>query len=135
VNPTLAQQVRARAQNRCEYCGIPFPGYRLPFQIDHIIARQHGGRSEADNLAFCCLHRNRHKGPNIAGRDTETGEVVRLFHPRNDVWSQHFQLDGAVVVGVTAIGRATVHVLAMNEPEFLAVREALIRERVWRPLV
>jgi hypothetical protein len=134
VNPTLAQQVRSRAQNRSEYCGIPFPGYRLPFQIDHIIARQHGGRSEADNLAFCCLHCNRHKGPNIAGRDTETGDLVQLFHPRRDVWSEHFRLDDAVVVGVTATGRATVHVLAMNEPEFLAVRQALIRERAWRPI-
>ncbi len=134
MNPPLVQQVRARAHNRCEYCGIPFPDYRLPFQIDHIIARQHGGSSETDNLAFCCLHCNRHKGPNIAGRDTETGDLVRLFHPRTDVWHEHFQFAGAVVVGLTAIGRVTVHVLAMNEPEFLAVRQALIREGVWQPL-
>jgi hypothetical protein len=134
VNPPLAQQVRTRAKNRCEYCGIPFPGYRLPYQIDHIIARQHGGISEPDNLALCCFHCNRHKGPNIAGHDTGTGEIVRLYHPRRDVWSEHFQLDGAVVVGLTAIGRVTVGVLAMNEPEFLAARQALIQECAWRPL-
>jgi len=134
VNPALVQEVRSRAYNRCEYCGIPFPDYRLPFQIDHIIARRHGGSSEADNLALCCLHCNRHKGPNIAGRDTETGDVVRLFHPRRDVWREHFRLNGAVVGGLTAVGRTTVHVLAMNEPEFLAARQALIRERAWRQL-
>jgi hypothetical protein len=116
---------------RCEYCGIPFPNYRLPFQIDHIIARQHGGTAELANLALSCLHCNRHKGPNIAGRDWETDEIQRLFHPRKDFWTEHFQLDGAVLVGLTAIGRVTVQVLAMNEREFLAVRETLIREGVY----
>ena len=106
MNQPLVQQVRTRAKNRCEYCGIPFPAYRLPYQADHIIARQHGG-------------------------STATGSVVRLFHPRDDVWGEHFQLDGALVVGLTAIGRATVHVLAMNEGEFLEVRQALMRERAW----
>jgi 5-methylcytosine-specific restriction endonuclease McrA len=27
----------------------------LPFQIDHIIARQHGGTDESANLAWACL--------------------------------------------------------------------------------
>jgi hypothetical protein len=92
------------------------------------------GSSEADNLALCCLHCNRHKGPNIAGHDTATGDIVRLYHPRRDIWSEHFQLDGTVVVGLTAIGRVTVRVLAMNEPEFLAARRALIQDGVWQPL-
>lgn len=33
--------------------------------------------------------------------------------------------------GRTAIGRATIRVLAMNAPDFLAVRTALIEERVF----
>jgi hypothetical protein len=56
---------------------------------------------------------------------------VRLYHPRQDVWREHFQLDGALLVGLTAIGRVTVRVLAMNEPEFLAARQALIQEGIW----
>src|SRR5271166_4827055 len=52
---------------------------------------QHGGLTVLDNLALSCLHCNRHKGPNIAGTDPRTGEVVRLFHPRNDQWSVHFE--------------------------------------------
>jgi hypothetical protein len=131
VNPRLVKEVWRRANSRCEYCGIPFPDYKLPFQIDHIVARQHGGSSELANLALCCLHCNRHKGPNIAGRDPATDEVQRLFHPRRDLWLEHFQLDGAVLVGLTAIGRVTVQVLAMNEPEFIAAREALLREGIW----
>jgi hypothetical protein len=33
--------------------------------------------------------------------------------------------------GRTAIGRATIRVLAINDPDFLAVRAALIEERVF----
>ena len=87
MNPGLVQEVWKRAGYRCEYCRIPFPHYRLPFQIDHIIARQHHGPTELSNLALACFHCNRHKGPNIAGRDPATGEIVRLFHPRTDDWS------------------------------------------------
>jgi 5-methylcytosine-specific restriction endonuclease McrA len=57
--------------------------YRLPFQLDHIIARQHGGSSDSDNLALARLHCNRHKGPNIAGRDPLTGVIANLFHPQD----------------------------------------------------
>jgi 5-methylcytosine-specific restriction endonuclease McrA len=62
----------------------------LPFHIDHVIARQHGGLEDLENLALACVHCNRFKRPNIAGFDTETNQVVRLFHPRTDLWSQHF---------------------------------------------
>ena len=133
MNARLVEEVWRRADGRCEYCGIPFPGYTLPFQIDHVVARQHGGSSDLANLALSCLHCNRHKGPNIAGRDPATGEVQRLFHPRKDSWIDHFQLDGAVLAGRTAIGKVTVQVLAMNEPEFLAAREALLGEGVYIP--
>jgi hypothetical protein len=93
--------------------------------------RQHGGRADPDNLAYSCLHSNRHKGPNIAGRDPETGEVVRLFHPRKDSRDEHFRPDSAILTGLTPIGRVTVHVLAMNDSEFLEFREALIKEGVY----
>lgn len=114
-----------------ESCHFPASLYPLPLHIDHIIARQHGGLSVLENLAFSCLHCNRHKGPNIAGTDPKTGELVRLFHPRLDRWNIHFEWAGALVVSSTAIGRATIHVLSMNDPDFLAAREALIQERAF----
>jgi hypothetical protein len=131
VNPKLVEEVWRRANGRCEYCGVPSSDYPLPFQIDHIIARQHGGSGDLTNLALSCLHCNRHKGPNIAGRDPATHEIQRLFNPREDSWGQHSKLDGAILIGLSAIGRATVQVLAMNDPTFLAVRDALIREGVY----
>ena len=37
---------------RCEYCRLPERWLSTPFQIDHIIARQHGGETNLDNLAL-----------------------------------------------------------------------------------
>lgn len=130
MNPLLVEEVWRRAGNRCEYCRIPHPRYRPPFQIDHIIARQHGGPAAIGNLALACLHCNRFKGPNIAGLDPDSGELVRLFHPRTDLWEEHFRFEGARIRGTTAIGRATVQVLAMNASDLLLVRLELIQEGI-----
>jgi hypothetical protein len=79
MDATLARQVRERAGLACEYCRSPQSSYpTVPFPIDHIIARQHGGTTTAENLALSCLHDNTHKGPNIAGIDPRTGKVTRL---------------------------------------------------------
>jgi hypothetical protein len=130
VNRDLVRRVWERAQNRCEYCHIPYPHYRLPFQIDHIIARQHGGPRTIDNLALACLHCNRHKGPNISGWDPGTSQLVRLFHPRTDLWDENFQLYGPQMTGKTSIGRVTIHVLAMNSDDLLLFRLELLREGI-----
>lgn len=131
MNRDIVRQVRRRARNRCEYCHLPASVYPLPFHVDHVIALQHGGLTVLENLALACLHCNRHKGPNIAGTDPNTGEIVRLFHPRTDPWNGHFEWIGSALEGRTAIGRATIQVLSINDPDFLAVREALIREQAF----
>jgi hypothetical protein len=102
-----------------------------PFQIDHIIARQHGGETELENLALACLHCNRFKGPNVAGFDPNTGEIVRLFHPRHDRWEERFEWDGPELKPLTQIGRVTILVLLINDPEVVAVRKALYDEGVF----
>ena len=125
--------VRRRAGRRCEYCQMPEAYYRTRFQVDHVIAQQHGGDDDLDNLAWSCLHCNVHKGPNIAGLDTETGALTRLFHPREDKWDEHFVWHGAWLVGKTAVGRATIAVLAINDARYVTVREALMAEGVFPP--
>jgi hypothetical protein len=126
VNRALAQTVRERAGERCEYCRIPHSALPLPFQIDHIIAEQHEGKTESANLAFACPHCNRYKGSNIAGFDPESGQLVRLFHPRTDRWTEHFEYVDARLLGKTPIGRATVQVLAISAAEPLLFRAALL---------
>lgn len=118
--------VRARAARRCEYCRLAQDLVPLAaFHVEHIVPRQHGGGDEPENLALACFHCNLHKGPNLAGIDPETGHVAILFNPRCQVWSEHFYVRGAVIVGSTHTGRATVHLFDMNAPARLELRTEL----------
>jgi hypothetical protein len=97
--------------------------------VDHIIAKQHGGADSWDNFAYACVHCNCYKGPNVAGVDPETNTIVRLYHPRLDRWTDHFRWSGPLIFPISAIGRATVRTLHMNDPESVMLRESLERER------
>ena len=90
MDARLRQTVRDRAESRCEFCHLPERIAELPFQIDHVIAEQHGGLTSEDNLAFACARCNRYKGPNLSGIDPESGTITHLFNPRIDNWSEHF---------------------------------------------
>src|SRR2546423_960867 len=92
--------VRARADDRCEYCYIRQEDdavYR--FHIEHVIARQHEGGDAAENLALACYFCNLHKGTNLSAIDPETKALVSLFNPRAHLWSEHFELNGPLVGG------------------------------------
>jgi hypothetical protein len=99
--------------------------------VDHIIPQQHGGPTASANLAWSCLRCNKHKGPNLSGIDPVTGEMVRLFHPRRDRWSEHFVWEKSKLLGLTPTGRATVGVLQINRLDAVLVREALMEEGVY----
>src|SRR5437660_1357839 len=86
----LRRAVRERAGGRCEYYQLVADQCEEAFCNDHIIAEQHHGPTELDNLAFACAWCNRHKGPNLSRIDPATGQVVVLFNPRRDMWSIHF---------------------------------------------
>jgi hypothetical protein len=127
IGAAVRRSVRERAGNRCEYCQTrqedePFVSY----QIEHIIAIQHGGTDYEDNLALACSHCNLHKGPNLSGVDPETGRVETLFHPRRQSWADHFEVRGALIEGKTACARATIQVLAMNVEPRIDLRQALL---------
>jgi hypothetical protein len=95
---SLQELIWRRAGGRCEYCRVPQDHDRLPFEIDHIIAENHGGSSKHTNLCLCCFACNRHKGPNVAGIDPKTKKITPLFNPRRHKWSRHFRWDGALLV-------------------------------------
>ncbi len=99
-----------------------------PFPVDHVVARQHGGRTVLSNLALSCLHDNCHKGPNIAGIDPTTRKLTKLFNRRRHRWERHFRWDGPYLIGRTAVGRTTIVVLGMNDRDVLKVRRSLIEE-------
>ena len=120
------QLVRDRAQQRCEYCQMPQPCDVQPFQLDHIRAQKHSGPNLVSNLAWSCLPCNTFKGPNVAGYDPESDSLQPLFNPRRDDWSEHFQWDGPLMVGLTPVGRTTIEVLRINQRERVELRRLLI---------
>lgn len=129
-------RIRRRAQQVCEYCHLPQRASILPHQIDHIIAQQHLGADDENNLCLCCLRCNLKKGPNIASTDPGAGSehhIVPLFHPRKQRWQEHFRLreDGRIE-GVTPEGRATVRLLDFNAEDRVQLRRVLMRQG-WRP--
>jgi hypothetical protein len=73
-----------------------------------------------------CSFCNGAKGPNAAGYDPETGDLVRLFNPRTDTWHDHFTWDGPLLRAMTPVGRATVDVLRINDPSRVEHRRLLI---------
>ncbi len=130
MNRSLEEQIWERAGGVCEYCHMPQEYDDATFEIEHIIPRKHDGPTVLSNLALACFYDNSYKGPNIAGFDPVTGQMVRLFHPRRHKWSRHFRWDGPFLRGRTPIGRVTVRVLEMNQPERVALRAALMDEGV-----
>jgi hypothetical protein len=107
---------------------VPQAAFRFRFPIDHVIARQHRGKTTYRNLCLSYLRCNAFKGPNLSGIDPVTGALVRLFNPREDDWREHFRWRGARLLGLTPVGRATIRVLNINDPRSLGVRRALIEE-------
>lgn len=125
--PELRAKVRQRAGDRCEYCLIRQEHEdESPFHVEHIIAQQHGGTDEMENLALACCWCNAFKGPNLASIDPDSGALTRLFHPRRDVWAEHFRRDGAAIAGLTDVGRTTAWLLQFNEADNLAQRALLL---------
>jgi hypothetical protein len=133
VSKVLLRRIRHRADGFCEYCRLPQAFDHWAFHADHILSERHGGKAMLNNLALACSRCNRNKGPNIAGFDTLTHQVVRLYHPRRDHWIDHFRWRGPRLLGVTPVGRVTIKVLAINHPDAVAFRRELIGEGVFPP--
>jgi 5-methylcytosine-specific restriction endonuclease McrA len=127
------RRVADRARYRCEYCQLPQAYTSLPHEIDHVRARKHHGRTSLRNLCWAYAACNAAKGPNIAGYDPETDELVPLFNPRQDRWDEHFAWDGPRLRGHSAIARATIDVLRINALQRVAHRRKLMALGLFSP--
>ncbi|MBF2004013.1 MAG: HNH endonuclease [Chlorogloeopsis fritschii C42_A2020_084] len=122
IPAALRQLVIQRAGDRCEYCGLSQAGQAATFHIDHITPVVAGGATTAENLALACVSCSLRKAARQTVEDPETGEIVPIFNPRQQVWKEHFGWDDVRVVGLTATGRATINALNMNRAIMLAIR-------------
>ena len=101
-------QVRDRASGLCEYCRCPELFSTELFSVEHIYPISREGKTELKNLALSCMGCNGHKYTKIEAIDPASGKLVDLFHPRKQLWQDHFEwgADFLEVIGITPEGRA-----------------------------
>jgi hypothetical protein len=99
-----------------------------PMEIDHIIPKFMGGSDSEHNLCLACPRCNRFKADQIRALDPISKSLSTLFNPQQQDWATHFQWgdDGALIVGLTAIGRATIAALQLNHPDSVLFRQKLV---------
>jgi hypothetical protein len=116
-----------RARGCCEYCLSQEAFSPDPFSMEHVVPRVRGGDDALSNLALSRQGCNNRKYDSVDGVDPATGEREALYHPRKDRWEEHFtwSTDQTMIVGVTAIGRATVKKLKLNREGLVNLRRAL----------
>jgi hypothetical protein len=125
ISVQLAAQILADAGYRCGYCRTDERLTGSALSVEHIVPLAAGGLTERENLWRSCRDCNERKGAQTQAHDPESGEIVSLFHPREQRWHEHFRWsdDGIFVVGLTAVGRATVEALNLNRPHQLVARQ------------
>jgi len=102
--------------------------------IDHIVPESADGQTIWENLCVACHSCNEFKGAQVASKDPLTGRRVHLFHPQQQLWSEHFcwSEDGTNIIGLTPVGRATVVALNLNHPIIVEARRRWVRVG-WHP--
>ncbi|HAG82724.1 MAG TPA: HNH endonuclease [Cyanobacteria bacterium UBA12227] len=101
------ETVARRAGGCCEYCYSQVRFSPDPFSIEHIIPRSKGGTDHEDNLALACQGCNNRKYNHVEARDSVSGNLVSLYHPRHQQWAKHFgwNEDFTLMIGLTPTGR------------------------------
>ena len=134
IPETIRQRVREAARERCGYCLSPQRLVMGALEIEHLVPRAKGGSDEEDNLWLSCSLCNRYKGAQTSAIDPLTRDASKLFNPRQDSWSEHFRwsTDGGRIEGLTAVGRATVEALKLNNELAVEVRRNWVRAG-WHP--
>jgi hypothetical protein len=117
ISSTSRQRIRQRANFLCEYCHSSEEASTSLFTFDHLIPQSLGGNDTENNLALACHRCNGRRYNFTDGIDPETQTTFPIFNPRQNNWSEHFiwSVDGQKILAITAIGRATLNRLDMND--------------------
>ena len=134
ISASLRQQIRAADRERCCYCLTTELNSGIRLALDHVYPRSQGGATTFENVCLACRACNEFKSDTVNAIDLETGDLVRLFHPRTQVWHEHFEwvLEGTEVRGKTASGRVTVMALQMNRLAIVLSRRRWVQVG-WHP--
>jgi HNH endonuclease len=129
ISVELQRQIRDRFANCCAYCRTAEALTVTTFEFEHITPRSAGGESMLENLCLSCPSCNRYKAQRQTARDPLTEEMVSLFHPQLQAWTDHFAWseDATETIGLTPIGRATIAALKINRPQMIRVRQMWVK--------
>lgn len=131
----LQRQIRAHFNNCCAYCQTAESLTVTTFEFEHIIPRAANGQTIFANLCLACPSCNRYKASRQAAIDPVSQKETSLFHPQQQVWTEHFAWNenATEIMGLTPVGRVTVSTLKMNRPQLTRVREMWVRLREHPP--
>jgi len=137
LSATERRAVFDRACGCCEYCRSQADFATNAFAIEHIFPRSKGGNNDDHNLALSCPGCNAHKYNKTEGLDPLSRLPTPLFHPRLQVWEEHFtwNTEFSYIIGLTPTGRATVMALKMNRTPLINLRRALFAVGEHPPLI
>jgi HNH endonuclease len=129
ISVELQRRIRTLFANCCAYCRTAEHLTVTTFEFEHIVPRSGGGETTFDNLCLACPSCNRYKAVRQTGFDTGTQQDVSLFHPHDQLWTDHFAWDEfkTQLIGLTPVGRATIAVLKMNRPQLVRVRKMWVK--------
>lgn len=117
ISKNVQVLVRQRANFLCEYCHSPEFLSTAPLTIDHLKPQSLGGTDNIENLALACRRCNERRYNFTTGIDPKMQQESSLFNPREQKWSEHFvwTADKLIVLGISAMGRATCERLDIND--------------------
>ncbi len=128
MTTALRLKARERTSDCCEYCLMQADFSHDPFSAEHVFPVAKGGIDELLNLAWFCLGCNFHKFTATHALDFISGNLVPLYNPRQEKWTEHFKWEDnfTLIVGITPIGRVTVTRLRLNRLGLVNLRKVLV---------
>ncbi len=127
LSSALRRLIAERSHFCCEYCWSQERYSPDSFSSEHIFPLSRGGTNDPDNLAFSCQGCNNRKYTSVEAIDPVTQKTVALYHPRRQIWDEHFAWNQycSLVIGISPTGRATVEKLKLNRSGLANLRRVL----------
>jgi len=124
---TAAEQneLRARFQFRCGYCGVDETDVGAILHHDHFHPTSRGGADEVGNWVYCCFACNSFKG---SYWPQSSGDLV-LLHPLRDDSSPHIKEENGLLIGLSPQGRFHIELLHLNRAPLVLHRRKRSTER------
>jgi HNH endonuclease len=131
----IRKEVWNDAAGLCGYCQTHEDLVGISHEFEHLIPRSQDGPTIRDNLWLSCRRCNSFKSDRTSGIDPETKEEVSLFHPRKQLWADHFCWVDIEIKGKTLIGRASVALLNLNLSIVMKARSVWILSDRFPPVL